>query len=145
MTELLIIILNRDRGHAISQVRKGAGVMPGWVLRWILNILAICLTAALLPGFEVSIWGAIVGSIFLGIINAVIRPLLIILTLPLNLVTLGLFTFVINGLMLWLTSITVKGFDIYGFGWAILSAIVLSIFSFVISFFIEDKLVDLGR
>ncbi len=119
--------------------------MPGWVLRWILNILAIVLTAALLPGFEVSLWGAIVGSIVLGIINAIIRPLLLILTLPLNLVTLGLFTFVINGLMLWLTAATVKGFDIYGFGWAILSAIVLSLFSFVISYFVEDKYFDVGR
>ncbi len=119
--------------------------MPGWVLRWILNILAIMLTAALLSGFEVTPWGAIVGSIVLGIINAVIRPLLLILTLPLNLLTLGLFTFVVNGLMLWLTSVTVKGFDINGFGWAILSAIVLSLFSFLISYFVEDRLIELGR
>ncbi|MDD4775011.1 MAG: phage holin family protein [Syntrophomonas sp.] len=119
--------------------------MPGWALRWILNIVAIILTAALLPGFEVSVWGAIVGSIVLGIINAIIRPLLILLTLPLNLLTLGLFTFVVNGLMLWLTAVTVKGFDIHGFGWAILSAIVLSLFSFVISYFIEDKLFDLSK
>lgn len=119
--------------------------MPGWVLRWILNILAIMLTAALLSGFEVTIWGAIVGSIVLGIVNAVIRPLLLILTLPLNLLTLGLFTFVVNGLMLWLTSVTVKGFDIHGFGWAILSAIVLSLFSFLISYFVEDRLIELGR
>lgn len=119
--------------------------MPGWVLRWILNVVAIMLTAALLSGFEVSIWGAIVGSIVLGVINAVIRPLLLLLTLPLNLLTLGLFTFVINGLMLWLTAVTVRGFDIHGFGWAILSAIVLSFFSFVISYFVEDKLFDLGR
>lgn len=119
--------------------------MPGWVLRWLLNILAILLTAALLSGFEVSIWGAIVGSIVLGVINAVIRPLLIILTLPLNIVTLGLFTFVINGLMLWLTSVTVKGFNIYGFWWAVLSAIILSIMSFIISKLVSDRMFNWGR
>jgi putative membrane protein len=113
--------------------------MQGWALRWILNILAIILTAAILPGFELSLWGAVVGSIFLGIVNAIIRPVLLILTLPINVLSLGLFTFVINGLMLWLTSVTVKGFDINGFGWAVLSALLLSIISFIISFFVDDK------
>ncbi|MEA1960893.1 MAG: phage holin family protein [Bacillota bacterium] len=113
--------------------------MQGWTLRWLLNIAAIILTAALLPGFELTIWGAIVGSIFLGIINAIIRPILILLTLPLNLVSLGLFTFIINGFMLYLTSATIKGFDIHGFGWAILSAIVLSLVSFLSSYLVEDK------
>jgi putative membrane protein len=113
--------------------------MPGWILRWLLNILAIMLTAALLSGFEVTIWGAIVGSIVLGLLNAIIRPLLIILTLPLNILTLGLFTFVINAIMLEITSNTVKGFDIHGFGWAILTAIVLSLMSLVISLFVDDK------
>lgn len=121
-------------------MRKGGIRMQGWIVRWLLNIFAIILTAALLgPHFELTVWGAIVGSIFLGIVNAIIRPILMILTLPFNIVTLGLFTFVINGLMLWVTSATVKGFDIYGFGWAILSAIILSLVSFVISFFIDDK------
>lgn len=113
--------------------------MQGWTLRWLLNIAAIILTAALLPGFELTIWGAIVGSIFLGIINAIIRPILILLTLPLNVVSLGLFTFIINGFMLYLTSATIKGFDIHGFGWAILSAIVLSLVSFLVSYLVEDK------
>lgn len=113
--------------------------MQGWILRWLLNILAIILTAALIPNFQLTPWGAIVGSIFLGIINAVIRPLLMILTLPLNIVTLGLFTLVVNGFMLWITSVTVKGFDIHGFGWAILSAVVLSIISFIISMLVDDR------
>ncbi|WP_054693944.1 phage holin family protein [Syntrophomonas palmitatica] len=113
--------------------------MQGWILRWLLNILAIIITAAIIPHFDLTVWGAIVGSIFLGIVNAIIRPILLLLTLPLNLVTLGLFTFVINGFMLWVTSATVKGFDIHGFGWAILSAVLLSVVSFVISFFVDDK------
>ncbi len=107
--------------------------------RWLLNIAALIITAAILPGFQLTIWGAIVGSVFLGIINAVIRPLLLILTLPLNILTLGLFTFVINALMLWLTSATIRGFDIEGFGWAILSAILFSVISFIISLFIDDE------
>jgi len=119
----------------------GKGDLPvhGWVIRWLLSILALLLTAALIPAFQLSVWGAIVGSIFLGVINAVIRPLLMILTLPLNVVTLGLFTLVINGFMLWVTSATIKGFDIHGFGWAILSALVFSILSFIISLLIDDR------
>ena len=113
--------------------------MQGWLIRWLLNIAAIILTAYLIPGFTLTFWGAVVGSIFLGIINAIIRPILILLTLPLNIVTLGLFTLVINGFMLWLTAITVKGFDITGFGAAVLSALVLSIISFIVSFFVKDK------
>ncbi|MEA4926441.1 hypothetical protein SDC9_197390 [bioreactor metagenome] len=119
--------------------------MPGWILRWLLNILAILLTAAIVSGFEVTIWGAIVGSIVLGVVNAVIRPLLIIVTLPLNVVSLGLFTFIINGLMLKLTSVTIIGFELDGFWWAVLSAIVLSLMSFAISFFIDDKYISWGR
>ncbi|HHV15472.1 MAG TPA: phage holin family protein [Gelria sp.] len=113
--------------------------MHGWVIRWLLSILALLLTAALIPAFELTWWGAIVGSIFLGIINAVIRPLLIILTLPLNVISLGLFTLVINGFMLWITSVTVKGFDIHGFGWAILSALIYSVLCFLISMLVDDR------
>lgn len=113
--------------------------MQGWLLRWILNIAAIIVTAAILPAFEVTPWGAIVGSIFLGIINAIIRPVLLLLTLPLNIVSLGLFTFVINGLMIWVTAVTIQGFEINGFGWAILTAIILSMVSFIISYLIKDK------
>ena len=113
--------------------------MSGWVLRWILNILAIVITASLLGGFEVTPWGAIIGSVFLGVVNAIIRPVLIILTLPLNIITLGLFTFVINGLMLWLTSASIQGFDLDGYGWAVLSAVSISLISFVISFFIDES------
>ncbi|MDD3267969.1 MAG: phage holin family protein [Syntrophomonadaceae bacterium] len=117
--------------------------MQGWVIRWLLNIIAIILTAYIVPQFDLSPWGAIVGSIFLGIVNAVIRPLLLILTLPVNILSLGLFTFVINGLMLWITSATVKGFDIHGFGWAILSAMLLSVISFLISFLVEDRMFNI--
>ena len=130
----------KDRAYVV-QYYSGGGRrnLQGWVLRWLLNIVAIIITAAIITGFEVTIWGAIVGSIFLGIVNAIIRPILIILTLPLNILTLGLFTFVINALMLWLTSATIQGFDLYSFWWALLSAIVLSLISLIISFFIDER------
>lgn len=114
-------------------------MVQGWTLRWLFNILAIIITAAIIPAFNLTLWAAVVGSIFLGVINAVIRPLLILLTLPLNLLTLGLFTLVINGFMLWVTSLTIKGFDIDSFGWAIICSILISVVSFIISFIIEDK------
>ncbi len=117
--------------------------MPGWIIRWMCNILAIIITAAIIPGFDLTIWGAIVGSIFLGVINAIIRPVIIFLTLPINILSLGLFTFIINGFMLYITAATIKGFDIHGFWWAVLSALLLSIISFIVSYFIEDKMFNL--
>jgi putative membrane protein len=114
--------------------------MQGWLIRWGCNILAIILTAYIVPGFELTVWGAIVGSVFLGIINAVIRPLLVLLTLPLNVVSLGLFTFIINGIMLYITAATIKGFTIHGFWWAVLSALLLSLISAVVSYLVKDKM-----
>lgn len=112
--------------------------MAGWLKRWILNFFAIILAASIIKGFEVTVPGAIFGSITLGIINAIIRPIVIMVTLPLNVITLGLFTLVINGLMLWLAAAIIKGFDIHSFGAAIISALFISIFSFLINLFIED-------
>lgn len=117
--------------------------MQGWIIRWMCNILAIIITAAFIPGFDLTVWGAIVGSVFLGVINAIIRPIIIFFTLPINILSLGLFTFIINGFMLYITSATIKGFDIYGFWWAVLSALLLSFISFIISYFIEDKMFNL--
>ena len=108
------------------------------IVRWLLNALALYLTAALLPGLQLRGLGAtLVAAAILGIVNAIIRPLLVLLTLPLNILTLGLFTFVINALMLLLTSAVVPGFVIRGFGSAILGAIVLSIISFVLTHLIR--------
>lgn len=112
--------------------------MGGWLKRWILNIAGIMLTAYVIKGFDVTILGAIFGSFTLGIINAIIRPVIIFLTIPINILTLGIFTLVINGLMLWLTSTVVTGFDITGFGTAVISALAFSIISFVISLIVKD-------
>jgi putative membrane protein len=104
--------------------------MRGLLLRWLVNALALLLTAALLPGIHVrGIFPALVGALLLGVLNAVIRPVLFILTLPINILTLGLFTLVINGLMLEIVAATIKGLDVDSFGWAILGAGVLGLIS----------------
>jgi len=89
-----------------------------WILRWILNALILLLVSYIVPGVHfTSNWSLFLTVIIFGLINALIRPLVIILTLPVNILTLGLFTLVINALMFWLTSTVVKGFEVANF-WA---------------------------
>ncbi|EKD32765.1 MAG: hypothetical protein ACD_76C00151G0006 [uncultured bacterium] len=100
------------------------------ILRWVINAVALLLVAYLVPGISVqSFFSALLGALVLGLINAIIRPLLIVLTLPVNILTLGFFTLVINALMLWLASSMVAGFDISGIVPAFLGALVLWIVS----------------
>jgi putative membrane protein len=124
--------------------------MKGLLVRWILSALSLVLTAALLPGIEVSgVLPALVASAFLGIFNAVVRPILLIITLPINLLTLGLFTLVINGLMLYCVARVVKGVEVLGFGWAIIGALVLGLISWLLNLLIGDEggidVIDLKR
>lgn len=85
-------------------------------------------TAYLLPGFRVKGFGnALLAALVIGIANAIIRPVLLLLTLPLNILTLGLFTFVVNAIVLKICARLLSGFDIDGFGNAVLGAIVLAI------------------
>ncbi len=96
------------------------------LLRWIINALALLLLTELLAGFHVdTFYHAIIAALVLGLINAVIRPILIILTLPVNIITLGLFTFVVNACMILLMATIVKGVEIEGFWTALAGAIVL--------------------
>lgn len=114
--------------------------MHGLFLRWLLNAIALWLTSEIISGIHVEgIAALFFAAIVLGIFNAVLRPLLIIITLPINLLTLGLFTFIINGVMLYLTASVVKGFSIEGFGSAVVGALVLSIVSFALNLFIADS------
>lgn len=82
---------------------------------------------------------ALLAAFILGIVNALIRPILIILSLPIQLLTLGLFTFIINGFMLWIVSRVVHGFYISGFWPAVLASILLSIGSSIISWVVQDR------
>lgn len=98
------------------------------ILTIILSTFAVFATAHILPGVHIEGWGtALVVAIVLAIVNAFIRPLLLILTLPLNVLTLGLFTFVIIGCMVLLVSAIVPGFKVDGFWWALAFAFVLAI------------------
>lgn len=95
------------------------------LLRFLLNALAVMATAYIVPGIEVaSFWSALIAALVIGLINALVRPILLILTLPINILTLGLFTLVINALMFWLASTIVKGFDVANFTAAFLGALV---------------------
>jgi putative membrane protein len=104
------------------------------LLRWVINALAIFIASYLVRGIEVSgVIPLLLAAALLGILNALIRPLLIILTLPINILTLGLFTLVINGVMLWLVSSLIKGFEIQGFWSAVLGALLVSLISWIIN------------
>lgn len=105
----------------------------GLLISWIVSTIAIIVTAYFLPGVHVSsLVAALVTAVILGIVNAVIKPLLILFTLPLTIVTLGLFTFVINALMILLVSAIVPGFKVDGFWWALAFSIILSIVNSVL-------------
>lgn len=97
-------------------------------LNWIVSALAIFVSAYILPGVHVaSITAAFVAAVVLGIINAIVKPVLILLSLPITILTLGLFTLVIDALLILLTSAIVPGFKIDSFLWAVLFSLVLSI------------------
>jgi len=114
--------------------------MKGLALRWLANALALFLTAYVIKGVQVEgVGAALMAALVLGVANAVIRPIIVLFTLPLNFITLGLFTFVINGLMLKLVSEVVNGFTVEGFLPAVIGAIVLSVFSGILSALIRDK------
>lgn len=109
-----------------------------FLLKWFINALAILITTYLVKGIEASGPGAIfMAALLLGILNALIRPILIILTLPINILTLGLFTFIINGAMLWFVSFLIKGFMIQSFWAAVIGALFISIVSWIINWMIH--------
>lgn len=102
------------------------------LLRLLVNALALMLVAFLVPGVTVSgLYAALIAAIILGLVNALVRPVLILLTFPVTILTLGLFTLFINGLLFWLVSTAVKGFEVNGFG----AAFVGALFLWVVSWF----------
>lgn len=97
------------------------------IVRWLVGALAVMLVAYLVPGITVtSFISALLVALVLGFVNAVIRPILIFLTLPITILTLGLFVLVINALLFMLTAYFVPGFAVSGFGAAFLGSIVLA-------------------
>ncbi len=104
------------------------------LLVWLINAVALMAVAYLLPGISVSSFvTALIAALVLGLVNAVIRPILILLTLPATLLTLGLFIFVINGLLFWLVGSYIDGFTVAGFWPGFFGAIVYSIVSWALA------------
>lgn len=104
------------------------------LLVWLINALALLALPYLVPSVQVESFAtALVAALLLGLANTLIRPLLVLLTLPVTLVTLGLFVFVINALLFWFVASFVKGFAVAGFWSAFFGAIVYAIISWAVS------------
>ncbi len=94
------------------------------LIRWIISAAAIFLVPFIVPGVTIeSPWNALMAALIIGLINAIIRPILLLLTLPVNVMTLGLFTLVINAILFWLASTIVEGFVVTGVVPAFLGAL----------------------
>ncbi|QIA26275.1 phage holin family protein [Thermaerobacter sp. PB12/4term] len=110
------------------------------LLRWLISAGSILLVAWLLEGIDVTGPGAaLVAALVLGLVNAVIRPVVLFLTMPIGCVTLGLFTFVVNALMFWLVGAVVDGFEVRGFVPALIGSLLVSVISTVASRLWADR------
>lgn len=108
--------------------------------RWILNAAALLLVAYLYPGVTVeSFFAGLIAALVLGLVNAVIRPILILLTLPATVLTLGLFIFVINALLFWFVAEIVQGFRVTGFMAALVGSILYSVITLLTSWLLFPK------
>lgn len=103
------------------------------IANWVLNALALFLVSRIIPGIQLSGFGAaLVAVIIISLVNALIRPILLLLTLPINILTLGLFTFVLNAFMLMLAGSVTPGFHVDGFGSALIGSVLLSLVSTIL-------------
>ena len=104
-----------------------------FLAHWLVRSVAIVITAYLLPGVRLSgFFAAMVTALVLGLVNTFIRPLILLLTLPFNILTLGLLTFAVNAFMSLLPRALVPGFEVRGFGWALIFSLLLAIINFVL-------------
>ncbi|MCW8796711.1 MAG: phage holin family protein [Chlorobium sp.] len=108
--------------------------MPYILLGWLINALSVYATATLLGGIYIkSFWAALLVALVLGLINAIVKPILVFFSIPFIIVTLGLFLLIINALMLMLAAAVVDGFAVSSFGWALLGSLVISLVSWMLS------------
>ncbi len=104
------------------------------LIQWLINAVAVYATAHILDGIHLKSFGAaILVALVLGLVNAVVRPVLVFFSIPFIIVTLGLFLLVINAFLLQFAAILVSGFSIDSFGWAIAGSVVISVISWVLS------------
>lgn len=112
----------------------------GILIRWTILTVSIIAASYLLEGIHVSgFFSAFFAAAALGILNALFRPILLVLTLPINVMTLGLFTFIINALMLKMASGIIPGFEVHGFWTAVIGSLIISIVSSLLNSFISDQ------
>jgi putative membrane protein len=112
----------------------------GIFIRWLILTAAIIAASYLIDGIRISgFFSAFFAAAVLGILNALFRPILFILTLPINIMTLGLFTFIINALLLKMASGVIPGFDVHGFWSAVFAALIISGVNWVLSSFINEQ------
>jgi putative membrane protein len=130
-----------------------------FIIRLLVTMVAILIIAYLLPNVVMveSVMAALVAAFCLGIVNTFIRPVVVLLTLPLTVVTLGLFLLIINGFLLWLVSAVVRGFHVNGFWGALLGAVLISMVSWLLTRFLQpqrrkasrslddDRIIDIPR
>lgn len=110
------------------------------LLVWVINAAALFLLPYVFPWVSVdTIWSALIAALVLGLINTLIRPLLVLLTLPVTVLTLGLFIFVINGLLFWWVGSFIDGFHVSGFWSGVFGAIVYSLISWVLASLLLSK------
>lgn len=110
------------------------------LLVWILNAIALLAVAYLFPGVQIQDWkAAAIAALVLGLVNAVIKPILVLLTLPVTIVTLGLFLLVINALLFWAVASLLPGFNVGGFGAAFVGALLYSVIAWLLSMLIPDR------
>ena len=114
--------------------------MSRFLFHWLAVAIALAATAWLLPGVHISSWPALlIGALVLGLVNAVVRPVLVLFTLPITVVTLGLFYLVVNGIAFALAARIVPGFAVGGCGWAIAGAFLVSLFSWFFGLFAREE------
>ncbi|HEY9675950.1 MAG TPA: phage holin family protein [Waterburya sp.] len=115
--------------------------MPYFLLTWLITAVSLIITANLVSGFVVkSFVAALIAAVIIGLVNAIIRPILVLLTLPITIVTLGLFLFVINAITIWIAGAITPGFHVYGFLPALIGSIVLTIVASVLNFVVDRVL-----
>jgi putative membrane protein len=110
-----------------------------FIVHFLVIALALWVTAAILPGVTVASWQTLaIAAIVLGLVNALVRPVLVLLTLPITVLTLGLFYLIVNGVSFLFAAWIVPGFAVAGFWWAVLGALVVSLISWFVGSFARD-------
>jgi putative membrane protein len=110
--------------------------MRRFLLHWLVTALALWVTAHILPGVQVGSWQALaIAAVVLGLFNAIVRPILVVLTLPITILTLGLFYLLVNGFVFLIVARLVPGFEVATFWWAVLGALIVSVVSWFVGGF----------